>query len=72
MASPLQNADGMRNLALVAIVVAVGCGPSASQSASTVGPAGGTIIAFDGRVRLVFPPGAVAKTTTITVAPMMR
>lgn len=33
----------------------------------TVGPAGGTVVAADGDVVLVFPPGAVSQFTTITV-----
>lgn len=57
---------------LLALAAALATGGACSRNQDTVGmigPAGGTLSADDGRVRLDFPPGAVPAPTEIHIAP---
>jgi hypothetical protein len=50
------------------LVTAIGT-PHGRQVEKEIGPAGGSIVSGDGKVELVFPAGALAKGTTISIQP---
>src|SRR3954470_13563933 len=43
--------------------------PDGKVAAKEIGPSGGTISSDDGRVELIFPPGALTASTSITIQP---
>jgi hypothetical protein len=43
--------------------------PEGEPVSKKIGPAGGTISSTDGRVELIFPPGALTTSTTISIQP---
>jgi hypothetical protein len=57
-------------IASIWLAVAVACGDDAATGpvAITVGPEGGTLSFADGRVTLLFPPGAVDQEVPVTVS----
>jgi hypothetical protein len=46
--------------------------PDGKLVSKEIGPAGGTIISEDGKVKLIFPEGALTTTTTISIQPIVN
>src|SRR4030081_2081144 len=43
--------------------------PDGKQVSKDIGATGGTIVSDDGRIELIFPPGALTSTTSISIQP---
>ena len=43
--------------------------PDGTLASEQIGPAGGKIVSDDGRIELIFPPGAVIESTSISIQP---
>jgi hypothetical protein len=43
--------------------------PDGTLVSKQIGPAGGKIVSDDGRIELIFPPGAVTESTSISIQP---